>query len=101
LSKNQATMDYLKLLQAKFLQLKLIEDTIVADLIFEDYSNVRKRYKKYTLFSVIPFSIAIAFVLSLILLIIRYAFDDRLFDEEEFKSLFSDIEFIGEIPKID
>jgi hypothetical protein len=101
ISENEAVLNYLRLLQQKHLQLKLIEDTIVSDLIFDDYLSAKRRYKKYSLIAVIPFTIAIALVLVLLLLIARYSFDSRLFDEEEFKALFADIEFIGEMPEID
>lgn len=98
--KNEAVLNYLKLLQNKLLQLKLIEDTIVSDLVFDDYLSISRRFKKYSLFAVIPFSMALSFCILLLVLVTRYLFDNRLLDKEEFSALFDDIEFIGDIPEL-
>ncbi len=101
ISKNGASLDYLKLLQEKLLQIKLIKETVVSDLIFDEYLASTKRYKKYSLAAVVPFSAILAALFTLFLIILRYWFDRRLMDEEEFKVIFKDISFIGEIPKLD
>lgn len=101
ISKNGASLDYLKLLQEKLLQIKLIKETVVSDLVFDEYLASSKRYKKYSLAAVVPFSAILAMLFTLFLIIFRYWFDRRLMDEEEFKVMFKDISFIGEIPKLD
>ena len=101
ISEHQTTVDYYKLLQSKLLQIKLVKDTVVSDLVFDDYLSSAQRYKRYSLTSIIPFSIILSFFLMLAIVVIRYLFDNRLMDEEEFRVLFEDIPFIGEVPEYD
>ena len=98
---NKATIDYLGLLQEKLLQIRLIKETVVSDLIFDDYLSSSKRYKKYSLVSVVPFAAILSVLFTLFLIMIRYRFDNKLMDKEEFETLFADVPVIGEIPKFD
>lgn len=98
---NKAKIDYLGLLQEKLLQIRLIKETVVSDLIFDDYLASSKRYKKYALVSVVPFATILSILFTFFLIVIRYRFDNKLMDQEEFESLFPSVPVIGELSKFD
>lgn len=98
---NKSSLAFYKLLQEKLLQIKLVKASVVSDIIFDDFLSVTKQYKKYSLISVLPFSVVLGVLITILLIVIRYFFDKRILDKEEFEVIFDDISFIGEVPKFD
>ena len=88
----------IKLLEQKLVQLSLAESTIVADLVFDNYQSEVFSYKKIAKSKMIFVSIFFSCFLLLFIVILRYIFDGRIYDEYELKNNFEDLEIIGNTP---
>ncbi len=99
--KTLPSFEILKVLQAKLMQLKLIESTTISDLVFDDISPGINKVKTKTKEKMILFSFAISLFLTLFLIITRYLLDVRIYDEYELKMNFEDLEIIGNTPDFD
>lgn len=100
IEENRTIIEYYKLLQSKLLTLQITESTIVSDLVFEDYLENTRRYKRYTLFLIVPFAIVLSLVITFLIILIRYTLDNHLLNEEEFKNIFDELPVIGTVPNI-
>jgi hypothetical protein len=94
------TFNYVKVLKEKLIRLDLLESTIASDIVFEKYHRPiekRKQFSKWILFLIVLFGscIAILFYCGL-----RFVFDDRIFDEHQLLSEFSDLPVIGRTPSL-
>ncbi|MBK25447.1 MAG: hypothetical protein CME70_15740 [Halobacteriovorax sp.] len=94
----QPNLELIKLLEQKLVQLRLAESTIVADLVFDNYQSELSSYKKIAKTKMIFVSIFFSCFLLLFIVILRYIFDGRIYDEYELKNNFEDLEIIGNTP---
>jgi hypothetical protein len=101
INSNKSSIEYLALLESKLQQIKLMKDSVVSDIAFDNYLSMTKRYKKYSLVSVLPFSIILTFLMTTFVIIIRYYFDPRILDKEEFKTVFEGVSYLGEVPEFE
>ncbi len=99
LEKIKPNLDFIKLIYQKLTQLKVLSLTAVSDLIFDKYSSGFGVYKRKNLLTIILSCGALSFFFMIGFVLIRFVFDDRIFDEEELKSNFKDLDIIGEVPK--
>jgi hypothetical protein len=95
---HQPNLQLIKLLEQKLVQLKLAESTIVSDLIFDSFQSELSSYKKIAKTKMIFVSIFFSCFLLLFVIILRYIFDGRIYDEYELKNNFEDLEIIGNTP---
>lgn len=100
LEEHQPSLEYLKLLEQKMLQLKLVEGTVVSDIVFDNYLLGKRHYKRHKLSATIAFSLFVSIFLVILGILLRYLFDERIVDKEDFKNNFRDIEILGEVPEL-
>lgn len=98
LDQVKPSVEYYKLLKEKLVQLELASSTVVSDLQFDTKISTIQRYKRLSKTKVIMASISISGFLTMMCLLLCYLFDNRIYDEEELKSNFSDLEIIGNTP---
>lgn len=98
LENHKPSIEFLKLLEEKSVQLKLAESTVVSDLQFETLPSDVVGYRKTSLGKIIFISIAAGLFLMLIVVLTRYFADGRIYDEYELRSVFKDLEIIGNTP---
>lgn len=92
------SIEFLKLLEEKSVQLKLAESTVVSDLIFDSLPTDVSGYKKTSLGKIMFISLASGLFFMLIAVLLRYFADGRIYDEYELQSVFKDLEIIGNTP---
>jgi len=59
-----------------------------------------KHYKRHKLSATIAFSLFVSIFLVILGILLRYLFDERIVDKEDFKNNFRDIEILGEVPEL-
>ncbi len=94
----QAEMKFIKSLEEKLMSLKLVSATLNSDLIFEDGNQLADQSRTSSPFLIILVSLVIAIVAYSASLVIRYAFDDRIYGEDDLKASFKDLSFVGDVP---
>lgn len=94
----QPNLELIKLLEQKIVQLKVAESTIVSDLVFDNYQSDLTSFKKIEKTKMIFVSIFFSCFLLLFIVILRYIFDGRIYDEYELKNNFEELEIIGNTP---
>lgn len=99
--KLEPTMEYIKLITSKIMQLTLLESTVISDLVFEKEFGGTRVFKKTTKSKVIIFSLVLATFLVMVCIILRYLFDDRIFDRVELEKSFEELSIIGNTPDFD
>lgn len=95
---HEPNLQLIKLLEQKLVQLSLAESTIVSDLLFDNFKAELSSYKKIAKTKMIFVSIFFSCFLLLFVVILRYIFDGRIYDEYELKNNFEDLEIIGNTP---
>lgn len=90
--------EYLKLLEQKLLQLKLLESTIVSDFVFDKFASPVFNYKRTSLSKVSFFGVFLSIFFLIVAITVSYMLDGRIYDEYELKKKFSDLEVIGKTP---
>jgi len=98
LEEMRPSFEYLKLLEHKLIQLKLVESTVVSDFIFDDFNPSFTRYKRTSEGKISIFATVLAIFLLLTSIIVRYIFDPRIYDEYELAKNFSELKIIGNTP---
>ncbi len=98
LKEHDPNLQLIKLLEQKLVQLNLAESTIVSDLLFDNFQSELSSYKKIAKTKMIFVSIFFSCFLLLFVVILRYIFDGRIYDEYELKNNFEDLEIIGNTP---
>lgn len=101
LAKLEPTKEYLKLISNKLMQLTVLESTVISDLVFEKEFGALRTFKNTTKSKILIFSLVFAISLVLFSIIIRYLFDDRIFDRIELEKSFEDLSIIGNTPDFD
>src|SRR5690606_3541841 len=100
LEEHRPSLDYLKMLEQKLLQLRLVEGTVVSDIVFDNFVFENRHFKRHGLLSIVPFAVLLSVFLTVLALLIRYLFDERIIDREDFKNNFRDIEILGDVPEL-
>lgn len=95
---HEPNLELLRLLEQKLIQLKVAESTIVADLVFDNYQSEVASFKKIDKAKMIFVSVFFSCFLLLFVVILRYIFDGRIYDEYELRNNFEDLEIIGNTP---
>jgi hypothetical protein len=98
LAKGKPTAEYIRLLSNKLMQLKILESTVISDLVFDTKPSPTRAYRRTTKFKVAIFSAFITFFALFFAIIIRYMFDPRIYDEYELQKTFEDLNVIGKTP---
>jgi hypothetical protein len=101
LEKLEPSFEYLKTLEKKIIQLKLISSTIVPDFVFDKERGDVKRIRKTTKGKVVAFSLFGGMVLMVVLVLLRFLFDDKIYDEYELEHSFEELTIIGHTPDFD
>lgn len=96
--KLMPSFEYYKLLNEKLVKLELASSTVVPDLIFDRKISSVQRYKQLSRPKVIMASLSVSGFITFTIMILFYLFDNRIYDEEELKNNFSDLEIIGNTP---
>lgn len=91
-------IEYLKLLTTKIVSYRLLESTVTSDLAFDPVSPDTSVYKRASRVKLSLFGFVIGLFSLLILLFVRYVFDDRIYGENEIEMYFEDLEIIGNTP---
>lgn len=92
------SIEYYKLLKEKLVKLELASSTVVPDLVFDKKVSSVQRYKQLSKVKVVMASLSISGFITFALMVLLYLFDNRIYDEEELKNNFSDLEVIGNTP---
>ncbi len=95
------SLEYTQLLESKVIQLKLLNSTVVSDLIFEKELGGMKGFKELGKSKVILFSIVASTLLLILITLCIYFFDDRIYDQFELSKSFEDLTIIGNTPDFD
>lgn len=94
-------LDFLKNLEAKLLSLKLLNATMTSDLFFENESIVANQFRQATYLKILLFSFSIVAFLYLLSIILRFFSDDIIYGEDDVRSHFKNLDFVGEVPLFD
>ncbi len=100
IEEHRPSLDYVKLLEGKLLQLKLVVGTVVSDIKFDNFVFEKRHFKRHGLLAIVPFAVIVSLFLSIIGLLVRYLFDERIIDREDFKNNFRDVEILGDVPEL-
>lgn len=95
------SLEYIKVLEEKLIQLKLTNSTVVSDLKFENELGPKLAFKKLTKFKTILFAVVSSVFLVLALVIVLYLFDDKIYNKYELERTFDDLTIIGNTPDFD
>jgi len=95
------TLDYVSLLANKINQLRLLESTVISDLVFENEFGSVRVFKKTTRNRFVIFSIVLTLFFIFSSIMIRYLFDDRIYDKVELEKSFEELSIIGNTPDFD
>ena len=101
ITKLKSDLDFLKSLEAKQLSLKLMSTTMTSDLHFEDFGRGTKEFRRSSVGKIFLFSLFLNGFLYLMSILGRYFIDDRIYSEDDLKSHFIKLDFIGEVPSFD
>tara|TARA_R110002072_G_scaffold276051_2_gene437698 strand:+ start:39495 stop:40997 length:1503 start_codon:yes stop_codon:yes gene_type:complete len=101
LEKYKPAFEYIKLLEQKIVQLKLLESTVISDFIFDKESASVRRFKRTSKSKIILFTVTITLFLMFLITISRYIIDDRIYDTYELEKSFEELTIIGNTPDFD
>lgn len=91
-------LEYIKLLEKKLVQLTLLESTVVSDFVFSKNVTDVSTYKRTSQGKMLLFASFVSFFLLFTVVLIRYLFDTKIYDEYELKKNFENLEVIGNTP---
>lgn len=99
LAKGKPTAEYIRLLSNKLMQLKILESTIISDIVFDTKPSPTKAYRRTTKIKVGIFSGFITLFILFFTIFLRYMLDPRIYDEYELQKTFEDLDVIGKTPE--
>jgi len=91
-------LEYTQLLEGKIIQLKLLNSTVVSDLVFERELGGVHTFKKVNRSKMMLFSFVASALLLVLITLSVYFFDDRIYDQFELAKSFEDLTIIGNTP---
>ncbi len=95
------SFEYIKLLEEKLVQLKLMNSTVASDLKFENELGPQVVFKKLSRVKTILFSLVSSIFLVLAIVILLYLLDDKIYNKQELEKTFDDLTVIGNTPDFD
>ena len=95
------SIEYIKILEEKLVQLKLMNSTVVSDLKFENELGPLAVFKKLSSFKTFLFAFVSSVFLILSLCIFLYLLDDKIYNKHELEKTFDDLTVIGNTPDFD
>jgi len=98
LAKLRPSVEFLKALEAKVIQLRLMEITSTSDLKFDKFAAVPSKTKKIGKLMIFVYGFVLTVFTLCISLFLRFIFDDRIHDEDDLKRIFANIEIVGVAP---
>ena len=101
LEKLRPIVDFLKALESKVIQLKLLEITSTSDLKFDNFATFPVKSKKISRLMIFVYSFFFVMFTILGALCLRFITDDNIYDEADLKRIFPDIEVLGVSPKFE
>jgi len=101
INKLKADLEFLKNLESKQMSLKLLSSTMTSDLAFEDFSKGVSEYRRSSVGKIFLFSFITMFAIYFLSLVLRFLIDDRIYSEDDLKSHFGKLDFLGEIPRFE
>lgn len=92
---------FINQIESKIISLDLISTSTLPDVVFESINPNSKEFKPTSKSQIIAFSIILSFLLTFVVIFLRFISDDVIFSREELEKMFDGIEVIGEAPKFD
>ena len=86
-------------LESKNIEYQLLESTVVSDLVFDRFATSVKQMRKLSLFFLLLYTFISMFFLLLTSLVGRYLLDNRIYDEDDLKSVLGHVKILGSIPE--
>ena len=75
--------------------------TMTSDLVFEEFSKGTREFRRSSLVKILMFSFLLTSFVYLFSILLRYLIDDRIYSEDDLKTYFTKLDFIGEVPSFD
>lgn len=91
-------LEYLKMLESKMVNLRMLKSGARSNITFEDYGPEVSSFKRNTLAKILIFSFLIVGFFLFLTLVGIYLYDDRIYDEHEFAKCYEDLKIIGVAP---
>ncbi len=101
ISELMPSFEYVKLLEDKLVQLKLMNSTVVSDLKFEHELGPKIVFKSLSKVKSFLYSTVLSLFLVLMVIILLYLLDDKIYDKYELERTFEDLSVIGNTPDFD
>jgi hypothetical protein len=101
LEKLRPIVEFLKALESKVIQLKLLEITSTSDLKFDNFATFPVKSKKISKLMIFVYSFFFIVFSMLGVLCIRFITDDNIYDESDLNRIFPDVEVLGVSPKFE
>ncbi len=98
LAKGKPTSEYITLLENKLMQLKILDSTMISDIIFDKKASGIRAFRRTTKLKVAMFATLVTLFTLFLVTLIRYMLDPRIYDEYELQKTFEDLDVIGKTP---
>lgn len=93
------SIEFIKELEQKIEQLKLMGTTVGADVRFDNYSSTPEPVKKIGIILIIGYLVILEVLLLVFYLTVRFFFDNYIYDEDDMKSIDPYLKVIGNGPE--
>jgi hypothetical protein len=101
ITRIKSDLEFLKSLESKQLSLKLMSTTMTSDLLFEDFGRGTREFRRSSVGKILLFSFFLTGFVYMFSILIRYFIDDRIYSEDDLKTHFLKLDFVGEVPSFD
>ena len=101
LEKLRPIVEFLKALESKVIQLKLLEITSTSDLKFDNFATFPVKSKKIAKTMIFVYSFFFMTFSMLGVLCLRFISDDNIYDESDLSRIFPDVDILGVSPKFE
>ena len=93
------SVEFIKNLEIKIEQLKLRNMSVNSDVRFDSYSGAPEPVKKIGLILMLGYFVMLQAIVSMIHLLVRFYFDNNIYDEDDLKAISSNLKIIGNGPR--
>jgi len=69
--------------------------------VFEDFGREAREFRRSTIIKIFLFSSLMAGFFYILSILLRYFMDDKIYSEDDLKTYFANLDFIGEVPSFD
>lgn len=101
LEKLRPIVEFLKALESKVIQLKLLEITSMSDLKFDNFPTFPVKSKKISKLMIFVYSFFFIVFSMLGVLCLRFISDDNIYDESDINRIFPNVDVLGVSPKFE